>query len=104
MQREKFQSWLVNVKCKNKAQTSDNVSRVQRVENAFSEWLEIEVDMDKECEKDMCAHLMSYLNMRERGKIPSNINLPQNMAGLSTLKSSVKNYVEFYQWDNDVRS
>lgn len=103
MQKEKFQFWLLNVKQKNKAQTSDNLSRVQRVENAFSAWLEIELDIDQECEKDKCDRLMAYLNMRERSKIPSDINLPNTMAGLSTLKSSVKNYVEFYQWDKALK-
>lgn len=99
MQRERFQTWLLTVKCKNKAQTSDNLSRVQRVENAFTEWLEVVVDMDEECKKDLCTRLMGYLNVQERNKIPSSINLPQNMTGLSTLKSAVKNYVEFYEWD-----
>ena len=96
MKNEEFQRWLIEVKGKDSHQVCDNVSRKRRVEKAFSMIRKCEIDLDDECIKDQCASIIEELCIAKRKEMPKEINLPSNTAGLSQLRTSVRNYVMFF--------
>lgn len=96
MRSQEFQRWLNEVKGKDSHQVCDIVSRVKRVEKVFSIIREKEVNLDEECIKDQCASIIEDLCIAKRKEIPKEINLPSNTAGLSQLRTSVRNYVMFF--------
>ena len=99
MREAEFREWLLEVDKKSKAQTSDNVSRVKRIEKAFTDTDGTLCDVDKEYEKDGCASLFERLATKNRTNLPEQMNLPHDMMGLSRLKSSLRKYIEFYCFD-----
>lgn len=99
MQSSRFRSWLIEVKEKDSHQASDNISRVRRVEKAFSDIWQVEIDIDDEYERDKCEEILSKLSVSARKEFGKEINLPTNTIGISQLKTSLKNYVEFYESD-----
>lgn len=99
MQSSRFRSWLIEVKEKDSHQASDNISRVRRIEKAFSDIWQVEIDIDDEYERDKCEEILSKLSVSARKEFGKEINLPTNTTGISQLKTSLKNYVEFYESD-----
>jgi hypothetical protein len=90
MRKEEFGNWLEFSNGRDKAQTSDNVSRADRVER------ELHVNLDTECQKNRCENVLNQLTVDARAKMPESINLPRDGRGLSSLKTAVRKYVKFY--------
>ncbi|MHC1731981.1 MAG: hypothetical protein AB9888_08150 [Bacteroidales bacterium] len=90
-----FSNWLVNVDGRDKRQMSDNVSRAKRVEEALSNYLRTEVNLDFEYQKDKCNLVLEMLSMDYVSKIAVAINLPKDKNGLSSLKTSINKYIRF---------
>lgn len=96
MQSIEFKNWLIQNKGKGERQSADNVSRIKRVEREFSVIEDKKVNIDDECKANQCSMIFDSLCLTKRQEMKPNVNLPQNTAGLSQLKSAVRNYVEFY--------
>lgn len=95
MRDQEFYNWLIDVDGRDKRQASDNVSRARRVENALSEHLRSEINLDAEYRKDKCELVLEMLSFDYANKIPKTINLPKNKDGLSTLRTAINKYVKF---------
>ena len=95
MRVEEFSEWLIGADGRDKRQTSDNVSRVKRVENALSEYLGTTVDLDTEYQKDKCNNVLEMLSNDFRPQIPNSINLPYDKNGLSSLRTAINKYISF---------
>lgn len=98
MKKEEFREWLITVNQRNAAQTSDHISRVKRIETAFSTLDQHPVDVEMECQKDGCVSIMERLSVTGRKAMPNDINLPSDRLGISRLKSSLRKYIDFYNW------
>jgi deoxycytidine triphosphate deaminase len=98
MRKEEFRTWLLNIDCKSGAQTSDHISRVKRIEKAFSQIDSKYVDVDNECRKDYCENLLNRLSLIYENQ---EVNLPDNKMGMARLRSSLRKYVAFYKWSDN---
>ena len=101
MKTEDYKYWLMNVNKKSKKETSDNVSRIKRIEKAFTELNGSPFDIENECDKDGCHSLKNCLWLE---KLPKTINLPNSYAGLSTLRAAVKKYMLYYSWREEQKN
>lgn len=95
MRDNEFAAWLLNVDGRDKRQTSDNVSRARRVEEALSDYLGSDINLDGEYQKDKCASILEMLSFDYASKIPVHINLPRDKNGLSSLKTAINKYIKF---------
>lgn len=98
MKKDEFKTWLMTVDHRSPAQTSDHISRVKRIEQAFSAADGCTIDVDNECKKDGCNSILDRLTFNSRKEMPADINLPTDRMGISRLKSSLRKYIEFYNW------
>lgn len=96
--KEEFRIWLRDIDGRNGAQTSDHISRVKRIEGAFTVYDGKECDVEKECRKDNAAGLLQRLSLSSRQKMPKTINLPDSSMGRVRLKSSLRKYIKYYNW------
>lgn len=95
MRDVEFSNWLIDVDGRDKRQASDNVSRARRVEEALSEYMRSEINLDREYRKDKCASVLEMLSMDYASKIPTTINLPKDKKGLSSLRTAINKYIKF---------
>ncbi len=95
MRDYEFANWLTNIDGRDKRQTSDNVSRARRVEEALSEYLRSNINLDAECQKDKCASVLEMLSLDYSSKVPASINIPKDKNGLSSLRTAINKYIKF---------
>lgn len=95
MRTEEFRSWLHKNKTNDRHQISDIISRVNRVEKTYSMLQKRTVNLDEEYRADKCAQILALLCKEERSKIQEDINLPHSTAGLSQLRTALRNYIYF---------
>lgn len=93
-----FSNWLIDVDGRDKRQARDNVSRTRRVEEALSEYLGSEINLDAEYKKNKCASVIEMLSMDYASKIPTTINLPKDKNGLSSLRTAINKYIRFCKY------
>lgn len=98
MDRTNFEGYLLNVKGQKSGTAHSRVSICQRIDNEY--------DIDAEYAFDKCASLLDLLSYSkkdaESGVLPShNITIDGNLyTGTSTLKYSLKLYVEFKEYSS----
>lgn len=95
MDENGFENWLVMVDERDMRQTSDNISRAKRVENAISDYLKREVRLEDEYIKDKCASILEMISYEYSSSIPASINLPKDKNGLSSLRTAINKYIKF---------
>ncbi|WP_366923867.1 hypothetical protein MFMK1_000783 [Metallumcola ferriviriculae] len=95
MRNDAFSDWLVYVDGRDKRQTSDNLSRVRRVEEALTEHLKRTINLDDEYNKDRCNLILETISFECSEKIVETVNLPKDKNGLSSLRTAVNKYVKF---------
>ena len=86
-----FSDWLEQIDGRPLPQLQDNVSRVRRVEKAMS------IDIDSEYSSNRCERIIEILDFNNPA-VQSNPDLPKGKAGLSSLKTAVRKYVHFRDW------
>lgn len=90
-----FANWLMDVDGRDKRQTSDNISRARRVEEAFTEYLGTDLNLDTEYRKDRCNSVLDMLSFEYASEIPGTVNLPKDKNGLSSLRTAINKYIKF---------
>lgn len=87
-----FRLWLKNTGRNNKL-ISDTVSRIKRVEREFEL-----TDIDIECEKDQCEHILSLFTHTGRNNEMEkyNTSLPIGKYSLNAYKYAINLYRTFY--------
>lgn len=95
MRDYEFANWLTNIDGRDKRQTSDNVSRARRIEEALTEYLRSGINLDAEYQKDKCTSVLEMLSTDYASKIPASINLPKDKNGLSSLRTAINKYIKF---------
>ncbi len=104
MKKEEFRRWLKEVDGRNAAQTSDHISRIKRIEDAVSMLDNAKCDVEEECIKDGGISLLDKLSLSSRKKMPDGINLPLTPMGMSRLRSSLRKYIDFFEWSKQFES
>ncbi len=102
MKKEDFRNWLIEVDGRDKNQASDHLSRVKRIESVFAELDGSSFDIEDECQKDQGQTLLNRLTLGNRGKMPEGINLPTDTMGISRIRSSLRKYIEYYAWRENI--
>ena len=98
MKKDEFRKWLEEIDGRSKAQVSDHISRVKRIEDAITLYECKKCDVDKECAKDNAYKRLEKLSLNSRRQMPYDINLPEDQMGMARLRSSLRKYIEFYNW------
>lgn len=93
MQDDSFGNWLKNVDDRPLPQIRDNLARTRRVE------YELQLDLDEEYQNGRCESVLDTLDVTNSVFL-SKTSLPTDMAGLSSLKTAVRKYVKFRDWQN----
>lgn len=94
MQDDAFENWLRNIDSRPIAQIRDNLSRARRVER------EMRLNLDTEYHKDRCEMILNLLNIDNPSVLSS--KLPYEMTGLSSLKTAIRKYVKFSDWQQNL--
>ena len=88
MQDEDFREWLEIVDKRPLPQVRDNISRIKRVEDSLN------LNLDTEYINEQCESVLNKLDL-SNAEFLKTVNLPTDIAGLSSLKTAVRKYVKF---------
>lgn len=88
MKDEAFREWLEKSDKRPLPQIRDNIARVRRVETGLN------VNLDTEYKNGRCESILNMLDI-SNAELLRTVGLPTDMAGLSSLKTSVRKYVMF---------
>jgi len=91
MQETAFRDWLETIDNRPLPQLRDNLARTRRVEDNF------EANLDIEYESNRCENIIKMLDISNIG-FNKSINLPTDKNGLASLKTAVRKYVKFRDW------
>lgn len=86
-----FRDWLDQIDRRSLPQIRDNISRVRRVEKEMS------VNIDSEYSSNRCERIIDILDV-SNPDLHNYPDLPKDKAGLSSLKTAIRKYVCFRDW------
>ena len=93
MKKEEFRTWLIKKGANNNKVISDTLSRVKRVEIAFTEIIP-SFSYAKEFKKDKGVSLCESLSSKGKN-LPDDIHLPKGSKQMFSIASAVKKYMHF---------
>lgn len=86
-----FRDWLEKIDGRALPQIRDNISRIRRVEKEMS------LNIDSEYSSNRCERIIEILDVSNPA-LHNYSDLPQDKAGLSSLKTAIRKYVCFRDW------
>ena len=86
-----FTEWLGNIDRRPLRQIRDNTARINRVESCLC------VNLETEYSNDECESILEKL-VTSNADFLKTVDLPTDMAGLSSLKTSVRKFVKYCKY------